>query len=96
MGDLRIENFKQVLPDESGKVKKQGPDDFGNVIKGAINRVDKLDKAADRSILDLLQGKAAIHESMIALQKADFSMKLLLSIRNKVIEAYREIMQMPF
>ena len=96
MGDLRIDNFRQILANDSGKVKKEGPQNFGKIIKGAINRVDTLDKAADRSIADLLQGKAAIHETMIALQKADVSMKLLLSIRNKVIEAYREIMHMQF
>jgi len=33
---------------------------------------------------------------MIALQKADVSMRLLLTIRNKVLEAYREIMHMQF
>ena len=96
MSDLRIENLQQVPANKSEKVRLKGPEDFGTVIKGAINRVDKLDKEADRSIIDLLEGKAAIHDTMIALQKADVSMKLLLSIRNKVIEAYREIMHMPF
>jgi flagellar hook-basal body complex protein FliE len=33
---------------------------------------------------------------MIAIQKADISMRLLLTVRNKVIEAYKEIMHMQF
>ena len=96
MGDLRIENQHQGPAGNSGKVKQKGPVDFGKVIKGAINRVNRLEKEADNSIVDQIQGKADIHETMIALQKADISMKLLLSVRNKVVEAYKEIMRMPF
>ncbi|MBW2582784.1 MAG: flagellar hook-basal body complex protein FliE, partial [Deltaproteobacteria bacterium] len=59
-------------------------------------RVDGMDKEADKSIMDLLKGKADIHETMIALQKADISMRLLLAIRNKAIEAYKEITHMQF
>jgi len=96
MGDLRIENLQQGPLGKSEEVKQKGPIGFGKLIKGEINRVSRLEREADRSIVDLLQGKADIHETMIALQKADISMRLLLTIRNKVIEAYREIMRMPF
>ena len=96
MGDLRIENLQQAPLGKSEEVKQKDPIGFGKVIKGEINRVSRLEREADRSIVDLLQGKADIHETMIALQKADISMRLLLTIRNKVIEAYREIMRMQF
>ena len=96
MGDLRIEGLQQVPIRDSENVKQKGPAEFGKLIKGAINKVNGLEREADRSIVDLLQGKADIHETMIALQKADISMRLLLTIRNKVIEAYREIMRMGF
>ena len=59
-------------------------------------KVDQLEKNADQSVVDLLQGKASIHETMIDLQKADMSMQLLLNIRNKVIESYQNIMHMQF
>jgi len=96
MGNLRIENLQQVPVNNNERVKQKGPTGFGKVIRGAINRVNGLDREADRSIVDLLQGKTDIHETMIALQKADVSMRLLLTIRNKVLEAYREIMHMQF
>ena len=96
MGDLRIETLHQGPAGNSGTVKQKGPVDFGKVIKGAINRVNRVEKEADNSIVDQIQGKTDIHETMIALQKADISMKLFLSIRNKVVEAYKEIMRMPF
>ena len=96
MADIKIENLQQAPFKNNEKVKQNEAGEFANLIKGAIKRVDSLEKDADRSIVDLLQGKADIHETMIALQKADVSMRLFLSIRNKVVEAYREIMRMPF
>ena len=96
MDGLKIENLHEapVRPHEKGKQKDSV--DFAKALKGAINKVNRLDREADRSIVDLLQGKADIHETMVALQKADISMRLVLAIRNKVLEAYREIMRMQF
>jgi len=96
MGDLRIENSQHVPISNSERIKQKGSVDFGKAIKEAIDRANRLEREADRSIVDLLQGKADIHETMIALQKVDISMRLLLQIRTKVIDAYREIMHMQF
>jgi len=96
MADLRIDGLRQgpIQPDQN--VKEKGSPDFGKVIKGAIYKVDGMGKEADRSVIDLLQGKAGIPETMIALQKAGLSRQLLLAVRNKVIDSYREIMRMQF
>lgn len=96
MDSMKIQNVTQVAPVVNGKAQQKDKAEFEEVIKGAIKKVDQLEKEADQSVLDLLQGKASIHETMIALQKADMSMQLLLNIRNKVIESYREIMHMQF
>jgi len=96
MNGLKIGNLPQVAAEIQGKAQQKDAPDFGTVIKGAMEKVDRLEKEADRSIMDLFQGKASIHETMIALQKADMSMQLLLNIRNRVIESYREIMHMQF
>ena len=96
MSDLRIGNLRQAPIQLNATQKQASTSDFGEAIKGAIDRVDGMDKEADKSIMDLLKGKADIHETMIALQKADISMRLLLAIRNKAIEAYKEITHMQF
>jgi flagellar hook-basal body complex protein FliE len=93
---LKMENLPQIFTEAPGKAQQKNTTEFGKVIKGAIEKVDRLEKEADRSVIDLLQGKASIHETMIALQKADMSMELLLNLRNKVIESYKEIMHMQF
>ena len=96
MSDLKIQNYRQAPIQLNENQKQAITSEFGKVIKGAIDRVDGMDKEADKSIMDLLKGKADIHETMIALQKADISMRLLLAIRNKAIEAYKEITHMQF
>jgi flagellar hook-basal body complex protein FliE len=96
MDNLRIENVQQLPIRNDRKVTQKDPVGFGKMIKNAINRVNRFDREADKSIVDLLQAKTGVHETMIALQKADVSMRLLLTVRNKVLEAYREIMHMQF
>ena len=96
MSDLRIEKPQQVLVKNIENAGQKNQAEFGKVIKEAVSRVDHLGKEADRSVIDLLKGNAGIHESMIGLQKFDISMRLLLTIRNKAIEAYREIMHMQY
>ena len=91
-----IENLSQAALKTGGTVTQKNPGTFGEVIEKAIDKVNTLEHEANRSIVDLLHGKADIHETMIALQKSDISMRLLLTVRGKVIEAYREIMRMQF
>jgi flagellar hook-basal body complex protein FliE len=58
--------------------------------------VDGALKEADQSVRDLAVGKRHdLHEIMIATEKADVSFKFLMQIRNKLLEAYQEIMRMP-
>lgn len=96
MSDLKIGDFQQATVQKLDSVKKTPKEGFGKVIKGAINKVNELERDSDRSIMELLNGKQDIHETMINLQKTDISMRLLLTIRNKAVEAYREIMHMSF
>jgi flagellar hook-basal body complex protein FliE len=96
MSDLSIKAVTQNLSKPNQLVKSKSHQNFGDIIGAAVDNVNKLEAGADQSIGDLLQGKADIHETMIALQKSDISMRTFLAVRNKVIEAYREIMRMQF
>ncbi len=96
MADLRIENVPRVALGNSTEIKQKDATGFAEVVKGAITEVSRLEREADGSIIDLLKGKADITQTMIALEKADISMRLVLVVRNKVIQAYREIMNMQF
>ncbi|OHB65349.1 MAG: flagellar hook-basal body complex protein FliE [Planctomycetes bacterium RBG_13_50_24] len=72
---------------------------FADTIKAAenyISRVDDLQQSSNMSIKDLLSGKNEDITSVVsAVAKADMSFKLLVGVRNKLIEAYKETMNMP-
>ena len=68
---------------------------FGDLLAGAIGEVDKLQQEVDQSAEALAAGRSAdVHNTMIALQKADVSFQLLMQIRNKVVSAYETVMRM--
>jgi flagellar hook-basal body complex protein FliE len=75
--------------------KLGGPDDeksgFADAVKGIenyISKVDDLQESSDMSIKDLLSGKNEDITSVVsAVAKADMSFKLLVGVRNKLIEA---------
>jgi len=96
MQDLKIGSWQPAAGVTNQTTAQENSTGFKETIKGAIDKVNKLDKAADQSIMDLLAGKADIHESMIALQKLDLSMRMLLTVKNKALEAYKEIIHMQF
>ena len=89
MTDIRIDQLSQSTFQNKKNVTVKEKGNFSNIINNAIKKVDKLENAADQSIVDMLQGKADIHDTMVALQKSDISMRMFLAVRNKAIEAYQ-------
>jgi len=73
--------------------------DFDNTVKAVekyVSKVDELQQSSDMSIKDLLSGKNEDILSVVsAAAKADMSFKLLVGVRNKLIEAYKQTMNMP-
>jgi flagellar hook-basal body complex protein FliE len=81
--------------DSSGSAGKISGDSFADSLKKAVNSVDALQKDADVKMQELATGKSQnIHETMIAAEKADIALKLMVQVRNKIIDAYQEIMRM--
>ena len=68
---------------------------FARALKGAVEEVNSRLVAADRAVAELVSGKGGnIHETMIALEKANVSFRLLTRVQSKAIAAYQEIMRM--
>ncbi|MFF2752561.1 flagellar hook-basal body complex protein FliE [Psychrobacillus sp. NPDC058041] len=69
---------------------------FGDFLKSAIESVNQDQKASDVLTEKLIRGEdVELHDIMIASQKASITLNTTLEIRNKVVEAYQEIMRMP-
>ncbi len=68
---------------------------FLSVLNESIQEVNGIQKVADQSIQDLVTGKGQdLHQTMIALEKASISFQLMMSVRNKIVNAYEEISRM--
>ena len=71
-----------------------GPDSFGATLKGAVQEVNNLQVQADKVGAKLATGNIEdVHQAMIAMQKASLAMQFTVQVRNKVVEAYQEIMR---
>lgn len=68
---------------------------FGEMLKTSLDAVDKRLQEAEASAAGLVSGQHAnIHETMIALEKANISFRMLTKVQGKAISAYQEIMRM--
>jgi len=95
-----INRIDFLLPNKLDTDKKSEPKssessvNFGDLLKDALKDVNDAQLNADEAIKKVLNGETEdIHETMIALQKADVSLKLMMEVRNKLLEAYQEIMR---
>jgi len=68
---------------------------FADALGEAIQRVDGLQVAADQQAAEVASGGGNLHEAALALEKADVALRVATKVRNKLVEAYQEVMRMP-
>ena len=68
---------------------------FADTLKEAVKSTNELQKDSDKAMQDLATGKNTnVADVMITAEKADIALKLMVQVRNKIIEAYQDIMKM--
>ena len=74
---------------------QQKPGEFGSLLDKAISQVEQSRHIANEKVQNLLSGKPEeLHSVVLAAQRAQLEFELLLEVRNKVVQAYQEIMRM--
>jgi flagellar hook-basal body complex protein FliE len=68
--------------------------DFAESLGKLIDGVEDSQVNANEAITNMVQGKGEVHDTMIALQRAEMSLQLTVQIRNKLVQAYQDIMRM--
>jgi flagellar hook-basal body complex protein FliE len=98
---MMVQGIHRTLFSEAAKTASQAtkPADaqkaFSAFLKDALNKVNEQQVQADQLTEKLVKGENVdLHQVMIAAQKASISLQLALEVRNKVIEAYQEMMRM--
>jgi len=68
---------------------------FAETLGSAIGEVNALQKNADKAIQNLATGRTDnIADVMVQTEQADIALKLMMQVRNKIIDAYQEVMKM--
>ena len=100
---MTINSVSMAIPTISNESTKINPtvtsadaqQTFANTLKDAISKVNDQQIQSDTMTEKLINGgNVDLHEVMIASQKASITLNATMEVRNKVIEAYQEIMRM--
>ncbi len=72
-----------------------GEKTFADTLKDAVGNVNTLQKQADVKAQELATGKTDnIQDVMVSAEKADIALRLMVNVRNKIIDAYQDVMKM--
>ena len=91
VASARINNFETEAAPAADRPN------FGEVLGNAVNSVNKVQAEASElaTALETGQGDADLVDVMLAIQTASVSFKTMSEVRNKLVDAYKEIMSMP-
>lgn len=96
---MRIESLRlmPVSSSVSGNVSEsvKAEKTFSQFLSEALNDVNTLQQSADKASVDLAAGKLQdVSQAVIAAEKASIALQLTMQVRNKVVDAYQEVMRM--
>jgi flagellar hook-basal body complex protein FliE len=94
---MKIDGLSGLNPSSLLKLPTEKPEaeNFGNVISEFIGSVNSDQLNANAMTKDFIMGKdVELHEVMIAGEKAKTTLELLMEIRNKAIDMYKELIRM--
>ncbi len=96
---MEISPILSQLPVASGAAAPAGGqkslEGFGKALTDAIGSLDKLQQEADAGSVQLAAGEPVeLHDVMLAQDRASLSFQLAVQVRNKLVEAYQDVMRM--
>jgi flagellar hook-basal body complex protein FliE len=68
---------------------------FADALGRVVQAVESTESQANTAVTGMLSGRTDVHDAMIALQRAEMSLELTVQVRNKLVQAYQDIMRMP-
>ena len=90
-----ISSLLNVLNTTGSATTENTGTNFSDLLKDAIGQVEDVQTKNEVDSLQLLSGRSTdIHTSLITAQKAELTFNLAVQVRNKVIDAYNEVMRM--
>lgn len=102
IGNLQNVNIRELVSNNqaSQTQKNKLPDelnskDFGQTISDFISAVNEDQKLSNKEVSDVIQGKSEnLHQAMAAMEEASLSFRLMVEVRNKLLESYQTLQRM--
>ncbi len=95
MSDFRIPSSSIDGPLSIAAPKRpEGVKGFAEQLGAAMGTVEAMQQEGDRAADQLAAGAGNLHETALALEKADVAMRVAMKVRNKLVDAYHEVMRM--
>ncbi len=92
---LRVDKPSISGPSVTGETSSTDGKSFADTLKDAVGNVNQLQKTSDKKMQDLATGRTDnVADVMITAEKADIALRVMVQVRNKIIDAYNEIMKM--
>lgn len=80
----------------TGQVPATPSQSFNKILQDTAGMINQLDQEALQAQVDLISGNARdLHTAVLSIEKSSLALDLVISVRNKALEAYQEIMRMP-
>lgn len=94
-----LEQMRSISIQATGnrEITERSGVNFGDLMKQTIDQVNEtqLQAGAMKQALELGEGEPNLAEVMVAVQKSNISFQSMVQVRNKLVEAYKEVMNMP-
>ena len=88
--------FQKQGPKQNEGAEQTGQTTFADYLKQQFNEVNTQSLNAEKAMQNVLSGKEPNpHTALIAMQKADISFRLLMTVKERITQAYQEVMRMP-
>lgn len=83
--------------EDASSLKGTEPGSFGGELKAAVERINELQQSAGDKATAFQAGDpdVALHEVMVDMQKASVAFQMGVQVRNRLVSAYKEVMNMP-
>ncbi len=82
----------EALNNKKSDNQSSGNGDFSKILSKSIDEVNELQVKGDKALADIATGEVKdLHQAALAIGKAETSMKVMLEIRNKALNVYKEI-----
>ncbi len=68
---------------------------FGESLESMLEAVESSGAEANDAVAKMMSGQGDVHTALIAMQHADTTFQLTVQVRNKLVQAYQDVMRMP-